>query len=59
MMGLITGQQVRIERPPENGTTLALYTKKSAHDEDPHYAYLDYEDPDNVEYVKATNDCFF
>lgn len=43
MMGLNPGQQVRIERPTENGTTVALYTI------DAHY-----EEPDNAVYVGYT-----
>jgi phage replication-related protein YjqB (UPF0714/DUF867 family) len=49
MTGLNTRQQVRIERPTENGTTLALYTIESAHGEEPNYVFLDYVDPDDVE----------
>jgi phage replication-related protein YjqB (UPF0714/DUF867 family) len=49
MMEINTGQQVRIERPTENGITLALYTIESAHDEEPNYVFLDYIDPDDVE----------
>jgi hypothetical protein len=49
MMGLNTGQQVRIERPTENGTTLALYTIFGAHDEEPNSIFVDYKDPENVE----------
>jgi phage replication-related protein YjqB (UPF0714/DUF867 family) len=49
MMGLNTRQQVRIERPTENGTTLALYTIETTHDEEPNSVFLDYVDPDDVE----------
>jgi phage replication-related protein YjqB (UPF0714/DUF867 family) len=49
MMGLNTGQQVRIERPTENGTTLALYTIFGAHDEEPNSIFIDYKDPEDVE----------
>jgi phage replication-related protein YjqB (UPF0714/DUF867 family) len=48
MMGLYTRQQVRIERPTENGTTLALYTIVGAHYEDPHIVYLDYKHPEDI-----------
>jgi phage replication-related protein YjqB (UPF0714/DUF867 family) len=48
MMGLNTRQQVRIERPTENGTTLALYTIESAHSEEPYEVFLDYVDPVDV-----------
>src|SRR5919201_5272400 len=48
MMGLNTGQQVRIERPTANGTTLALYTISGAHDEEPNSVFLDYKDPEDV-----------
>jgi phage replication-related protein YjqB (UPF0714/DUF867 family) len=48
MMGLNTRQQVRIERPTENGTTLALYTIESTHDEEPKDVFLDYVDPVDV-----------
>jgi len=41
MMGLNTGQQVRIERPTENGITLALYTIESTHGEGPNDVFLD------------------
>src|ERR671937_2546051 len=49
MMGLNTGQQVRIERPTANGTTLALYTISGAHDEEPNDVFLDYVDSNDVE----------
>ncbi len=49
MMGLNTGQQVRIERPTENGTTLALYTIIGAHDDESNSVFLDYNDPKDVE----------
>jgi phage replication-related protein YjqB (UPF0714/DUF867 family) len=49
IMGINTRQQVRIERPTENGTTLALYTIISAHYEDPHNVYLDYKDPEDID----------
>jgi phage replication-related protein YjqB (UPF0714/DUF867 family) len=42
--GLNKRQQVRIERPTENGTTLALYTIESTHDEQPNDVFLDYVD---------------
>lgn len=45
MMGLKPGQQVRIERPTENGTIFALYTI-DAHDDE--------EEPDNAVYVGFT-----
>lgn len=48
-MRLNTGQQVRIERPTENGTTLALYTIESTHDEQPNDVFLDYVDLVDVE----------
>jgi phage replication-related protein YjqB (UPF0714/DUF867 family) len=48
MMGLSTGQQVRIERPTENGTTIALYTIGGVHDEESNYLFLDYDNPDDV-----------
>lgn len=48
MMELNTRQQVRIERPTENGTTLALYTIESMHDEQPNDVFLDYVDPVDV-----------
>jgi phage replication-related protein YjqB (UPF0714/DUF867 family) len=48
-MGLNTRQQVRIERPTANGTTLALYTIESAHDEEPNDVFLDYVDSNDVE----------
>ncbi len=44
MMRLNKRQQVRIERPTENGTTLALYTIESTHDEEPNDVFLDYVD---------------
>jgi phage replication-related protein YjqB (UPF0714/DUF867 family) len=44
-MGLKPGQQVRIERPTENGTIFALYTI-DAHDDE--------EEPDNAVYVGFT-----
>jgi phage replication-related protein YjqB (UPF0714/DUF867 family) len=43
-MELNTRQQVRIERPTENGTTLALYTIESTHAEEPNDVFLDYVD---------------
>jgi phage replication-related protein YjqB (UPF0714/DUF867 family) len=49
MMGLNTRQQVRIERPAENGTTLALYTIESTHNEQANDVFLDYVDPSDVE----------
>ena len=49
MMGLKLRQQVRIERPTENGTTLALYTIKKTHSEEPNDVFLDYVDPGDVE----------
>lgn len=49
MMGLNTGQQVRIERPTANETTLALYTIIDAHDEDPKSVFVDYKNPDDLE----------
>lgn len=49
MMGLNTRQQVRIERPAENGTTLALYTIESTHNEQANDVFLDYVDPGDVE----------
>jgi hypothetical protein len=49
MMELNTGQQVRIERPTENGTTLALYTIFGAHDEESNSVFVDYKDPEDVE----------
>ena len=49
MMGLNKRQQVRIERPTENGTTLALYTIESTHSEEPNDVFLDYVDPGDVE----------
>jgi phage replication-related protein YjqB (UPF0714/DUF867 family) len=45
MMGLNPCQQVRIERPTENGTTLALYTIDALDDEG---------EPDNAVYVGFT-----
>ena len=47
-MGLNKRQQVRIERPTENGPTLALYTIQSAHSEEQYEVYLDYVDPAEV-----------
>jgi phage replication-related protein YjqB (UPF0714/DUF867 family) len=49
MMGLNKRQQVRIERPTENGTTLALYTIESTHNEQANDVFLDYVDPGDVE----------
>ena len=49
MMGLNKRQQVRIERPTENGTTLALYTIESTHDEELNEVFLDYVKPGDVE----------
>jgi len=49
MMRLNIGQQVRIERPTENGTTVALYTISSVHNEESNVVYLDYKDPHDVE----------
>jgi hypothetical protein len=49
MMGLNTGQQVRIERPTANGTTLALYTIIDAHDEEPKSVFVDYKNPKDLE----------
>jgi phage replication-related protein YjqB (UPF0714/DUF867 family) len=48
LMGLKTGQQARIERPTENGTTLALYTISDAHGEEPNSVFLDYKNPEDV-----------
>jgi phage replication-related protein YjqB (UPF0714/DUF867 family) len=48
-MGLNTHQQVRIERPTENGTTVALYTIESTHNEQPNDVFLDYVDLADVE----------
>ncbi|HEX6283072.1 MAG TPA: poly-gamma-glutamate hydrolase family protein, partial [Nitrososphaera sp.] len=50
MMGLTPGQQVRIERPTENGTTFALYTI-DAYDEEEGEGE---EEPDNAVYVGYT-----
>jgi phage replication-related protein YjqB (UPF0714/DUF867 family) len=44
ILGLNTHKQVRIERPTENGTTLALYTVESTHAEEPNDVFLDYVD---------------
>jgi phage replication-related protein YjqB (UPF0714/DUF867 family) len=44
MRGPNTRQQVRIERPTENGTTLALYTIENTHYEQPNEVFLDYVD---------------
>jgi phage replication-related protein YjqB (UPF0714/DUF867 family) len=44
VMGLNKRQQVRIERPTENGTALALYTIESTHREEPNDVFLDYVD---------------
>jgi phage replication-related protein YjqB (UPF0714/DUF867 family) len=49
MMGLNTHQQVRIERPTESGTTLALYTIERTHNEQANDVFLDYVDPGDVE----------
>jgi phage replication-related protein YjqB (UPF0714/DUF867 family) len=49
MIGLTPGQQVRIERPTENGTTFALYTI-DAHDDDEEGQ----EESDNTVYVGYT-----
>ncbi len=49
MMGLNKRQQVRIERPTENGTTLALYTIESTHGGEPNDVFLDYVDLGDVE----------
>ncbi len=46
MMGLTPGQQVRIERPRENGTTYALYTVDAYEERE--------EEPDNAVYVGYT-----
>jgi phage replication-related protein YjqB (UPF0714/DUF867 family) len=48
MTGLNAGQQVRIERPTENGTTLALYTISGAHDEESNSVFLDYNVSEDV-----------
>lgn len=40
MMGLNTGQQVRIDRPTANGTTFAIYTVSGAHDEELNHVFL-------------------
>jgi phage replication-related protein YjqB (UPF0714/DUF867 family) len=48
-MGLNTRQQVRIERPTEDGTTLALYTIISPHIEYRDNVYLDYKDPKDID----------
>jgi phage replication-related protein YjqB (UPF0714/DUF867 family) len=45
MIGLTPGQQVRMERPTENGTTFALYTIDAYDDEEGE------EEPDNTVYV--------
>jgi phage replication-related protein YjqB (UPF0714/DUF867 family) len=42
MIGLNPGQQVRIERPTANGTTLALYTIIDTHEEEPDAVYVGY-----------------
>src|SRR5215210_7730842 len=44
MRGPNTRQQVRIERPKEKGTTLALYTIENTHYEQPNEVFLDYVD---------------
>jgi phage replication-related protein YjqB (UPF0714/DUF867 family) len=44
VMRLNKRQQVRIERPTENGTTLSLYTIESTHREEPNDVFLDYVD---------------
>jgi phage replication-related protein YjqB (UPF0714/DUF867 family) len=52
MMGLAPGLQVRIERPTENGTTLALYTIDASDHEDDDDE--EEEEPDNAVYVGYT-----
>jgi phage replication-related protein YjqB (UPF0714/DUF867 family) len=49
MIGLNPYQQVRIERPTANGTTLALYTIIDTHEEEPNDVFIDYTNPDNLQ----------
>ena len=48
MIGLNPCQQVRIERPTANGTTLALYTIIDRHDEEPECCICRYKNPDDL-----------
>jgi phage replication-related protein YjqB (UPF0714/DUF867 family) len=48
MIGLNRYQQVRIERPTANGTTLALYTIVDTHEEEPNDVFIDYRNPDDL-----------
>ena len=48
MIGLNRYQQVRIERPTANGTTLALYTIIDTHEEEPNDVYIDYTNPNDL-----------
>jgi phage replication-related protein YjqB (UPF0714/DUF867 family) len=50
MIGLNRYQQVRIERPTANGTTLALYTIIDTHEEEPNDVFIDYK---NLNDLKA------
>jgi phage replication-related protein YjqB (UPF0714/DUF867 family) len=47
MIGLNPCQQVRIERPTANGTTLALYTIIDMHEEEPDTVYVGYTNLDD------------
>jgi hypothetical protein len=49
MIGLNLGQQVRIERPTANGTTLALYTIIDTHKEEPDVVYVGYNNLNDLE----------
>jgi phage replication-related protein YjqB (UPF0714/DUF867 family) len=49
MMGLNTGQQVRIERPTANGTIFALYTIIDAHNEESNSVFVDYKNLDDLQ----------
>lgn len=48
MIGLNRYQQVRIERPTANDTTLALYTIVDTHEEEPNDVFIDYRNPDDL-----------
>jgi phage replication-related protein YjqB (UPF0714/DUF867 family) len=48
MIGLNRYQQVRIERPTANGTTLALYTIVDTYEEEPNDVFIDYRNPDDL-----------